>query len=96
MKLYQRLRRAVQSAALPASDAGRAVTEDDIATLPATARRYLQFMGVVGRRPDWSFRARFRGDFRRRPDGPWLPADAWQFNTSVQPGRIFVMNRQPG
>jgi hypothetical protein len=43
-----------------------------------------------------SFRVRFRGRFRIRPGGAWLPADAWQYNTAVEPARIFVMRLRVG
>ncbi len=96
MSLYQRLRRAAQSARLAVGRSGGPVSEHDVAALPAAARRYLQFRGVVGRERDWSFRARFRGEFRRRPGGPWIPADAWQFNASNPVSRIFVMRLRVG
>jgi hypothetical protein len=89
--LYRRLRRAVADAALPSGASGPAVTGSDIAGLPPVVQRYLRFMGVVGRPRDWSFRIGFRGRFRIRPGGPWLPADAWQYNSAVEPARIFVM-----
>lgn len=60
-------------------------------TLPTAVRRYLRFMGVVGRPRDWSFRARFRGRFRLRPGQGWMPMDAAQYNSAVEVARIFVM-----
>ncbi len=90
-RLYQRLRRATADAALPAGATGPPVSDADIADLPPVAQRYLRFMGVVGRARVWSLRARFQGRFRIRPGGVWLPADAWQYNSSVEPARIFVM-----
>src|SRR5215470_6178232 len=94
--LYRRLRRTVTDAALPTGAGGPAVTESDIAGLPPAAQRYLRFMGVAGRPRDWSFRVRFRGRFRLRPGGAWLPADAWQYNSAVAPARIFVMRLRLG
>jgi hypothetical protein len=67
------------------------VTEGDLAELPATARRYMTFMGVPGRPRDWSLRARFVGRFRLRPHADWLPAEAWQYNTALEVGRVFTM-----
>ncbi len=67
------------------------VSEEDILTLPSTAQRYLRFMGVVGRRRDWSFRARFVGEFRQRPGQKFMPCEAWQYNTSLVPARIYYM-----
>src|SRR5829696_5988636 len=59
------------------------VSDQDIATLPSPARRYLRFMGVVGRPRDWSFRARFVGEFRQRTGQKFMPCEAWQYNTSL-------------
>lgn len=67
------------------------ITESDIAGLPEAAQRYLRFMGVVGRPRDWSFQARFVGRFRLRPRLGWMPAEAWQYNSGLEVGRVFVM-----
>jgi hypothetical protein len=48
-------------------------------------------MGVVGRPRDWSFRARFVGEFRQRPGQKFLPCEAWQYNTALVPARIYYM-----
>ena len=67
------------------------VSDKDIATLPSPARRYLEFMGVVGRPRDWSFRARFVGEFRQRTGQKFMPCEAWQYNTSLGPARVYYM-----
>jgi hypothetical protein len=69
----------------------RVVTEDAVAGLPAAARRYLRFMGVVGRPRVRAFRARFDGRFRLRPDQRWLRSRAWQYNSCVGPTRLYRM-----
>jgi hypothetical protein len=76
----------------PGSDTGStAVTTEDLAGLPEPARRYLTFMGVVGRPRDRSFQARFSGFFRMAPGRRWMPMEAWQRNTSSPVGREFEM-----
>lgn len=65
------------------------VSEADIAALPEPVRRYLRFMGVVGRPRDWSFRARVLGRFRLGPDQAWKEMDAWQYDTRLEIARIF-------
>ncbi|MCU1376332.1 MAG: hypothetical protein JWO68_3618 [Actinomycetia bacterium] len=91
-RLYRRLVDEVATAQLPAGpDDGEAVTEADIEALPEVVRRYLGFMGVVGRPRDWSFRAQFVGRFRLRPRLGWMPATAWQYNSSLEVARVFVM-----
>lgn len=67
------------------------VTDRDVAALPEPAQRYLRFMGVVGRPRDYSFRARFRGQFRMRRGQRWMPFAAWQYNTSVPVTRVTDM-----
>jgi len=67
------------------------VSDQDIAALPSPAQRYLEFMGVVGRPRDWSFRARFLGEFRQRTEQKFMPCEAWQYNTSLGPARVYYM-----
>jgi hypothetical protein len=67
------------------------VTDEDLAQLPPAAQRYLDFMGIVGKPRDWSFRAGWRGDFRRGPSEEWLPCEAWQYDSAVEVARIFHM-----
>ena len=90
--LYRRFLKDVAEAALPTGPGPQEpVGEDDLASLPPTARRYMEFMGVAGRPRDWSLRARFVGRFRLRPHAEWLPAEAWQYNTALEVGRVYTM-----
>ena len=68
---------------------GAVVSETDVSSLPAPVQRYLRFMGVVGRPRDWSFRAGMTGWFRTKPDQPWMPMEAWQYNDRLDVARIF-------
>ncbi len=90
--LGRRFNEAVATAELSSEpgDEG-AVTANEIAHLPSVVRRYLHFMGVVGQPRAWSFRVRFRGKFWLRRGLGWMPAEAWQYNSAVQIGRVFVM-----
>jgi hypothetical protein len=84
--------RTIAAAGLPAGPTPSvAVTTADLASLPPVAARYLQAMGIVGRPRTWSLRAHVTGRFRRRPDQPWLPLDAWQYNSAVEVARLFRM-----
>ena len=67
------------------------VTEADLDGLPPVAVRYLRAMGVVGRSRTWSLQAHWVGRFRRGPDQPWMPVDAWQYNSAVEVARLFRM-----
>jgi hypothetical protein len=90
--LGRRFHAAVSAAGLPGEPVAAApVTEGDLAGLPSVARRYLRFMGVIGRPRDWSFRARFVGRFWLRRELGWMPAQAWQYNSGLAVGRVFVM-----
>lgn len=76
------------------------VAEDDLDGLSPLAARYLRFMGVVGHPRVWSFRIRFAGRFRRRPDERWMPAEAWQYNSRLGTGdgvaRVYTMRLRMG
>lgn len=79
-QMYRRLSGEVLSAGLATGGADpRPVTEEDIAGLPSTIRRYLRAMGVVHRPRDWSFLAHFTGRFRLKGRGAWMPAEVWQY-----------------
>jgi hypothetical protein len=83
--------RCVAAAGLPGRPASAGpVIEADLSGLPPAAR-FLRAMGVVGRLRSWSLRAHFTGRFRRGPDQPWLPLDAWQYNSGLEVARLFRM-----
>ena len=65
--------------------------EAELAGLPDAARRYLRFAGVVGRPADWSFQLHCRGRFRFRQGWPWMPCEAWQYNSRPGVARVFHM-----
>lgn len=67
------------------------VTEADLAALPAPARQFMRFSGVVGRPRDWSFCARWDGRFRTGPKHGWSPCEVWQYNSNLEIARIFHM-----
>jgi phospholipid/cholesterol/gamma-HCH transport system ATP-binding protein len=48
----------------PGPGPGAPVRGEDIAKLPESVRRYLIFMGVMGRPRDWSFRLHYEGRFK--------------------------------
>ena len=84
--------RAVARAGLPDAPASTApVTEADLSGLPPAVVRHLRAMCVVGRPRTWSLRAHWVGRFRRGPDLPWMPMDAWQYNSAVEVARLFRM-----
>lgn len=91
-RLYERLVRQVDATGFATDlDEGPPVTEADLAELPAVVRRYLRFMGTVGRPRIWSFRANIAGKFRLRPWLGWSPAQACQYNSGPDTARVFLM-----
>jgi hypothetical protein len=90
--LFDRLGEELAAAGVPAGPGDeRPVSEAEIVGLPAAVQRYLGFMGVAGRRREWSFRGRFAGRFRMRPGMRWMPAEAWQYNSAIAVARVFVL-----
>ena len=90
VNLRDRLER--DAAALGAAPpAGRVVTEADVASLPGSVRRYLRFMGVIGRPGVSSFRAHLHGSFRLRPSQSFMAAEVWQYSTVDPIARLFWM-----
>jgi hypothetical protein len=90
MTLYASFCREIAAMGLPVAPApGEVVDASQIASLPEAAQRFPQFMGVLGRTRDWSFRLGLRGRFRTKPDKPWLPCEAWQYNNRIAVARIF-------
>lgn len=81
----------LRAVALPSSHApGEPLSEASISPLPDPVKRYLRFMGVIGRPRDTSLRASFRARFRREP-GEWLPCDVVQYDTRAPISRLFYM-----
>ena len=91
-KLQTKFMREVAGAGLRVVQAKDAcvVSESDLTPLPESVRRYLRFMGVVGRPRDVSLRAHFRGRFRLKP-GPFMNCEAWQFSARGDVARIFFL-----
>jgi hypothetical protein len=75
----------------PRPAAGTPIDAETLASLPEPARRYFGFMGVRGHPPVATFRAGWRGAFRRAVGAPWQRCEAWQFNSRTPVARIFLM-----
>ena len=90
LRLRHKLARDFGVLGLPGSPApAEPVSDRQLCGLPDAAQRYLRFMGVTGRPADWSFLAHCTGRFRLRPSWPWLPCEAWQYNSSLEVARVF-------
>ncbi|MGD9906642.1 MAG: DUF6544 family protein [Dehalococcoidia bacterium] len=71
--------------------AAAAITEADLAALPAPVQRYLRRAGVVGQPRVWNVRVRMHGRIRSGPDAAWMPLEAEQHNTFDTPARLFYL-----
>lgn len=90
--MRSRFLREIAAADLPIGPGPRDPIEAaDLAGLPATVQRYLEFMEVLGRPRTWSIRSRWTGGFRMRPDRPFASCEAWQYDSSLEITRIFHM-----
>lgn len=74
----------------------RVVTDAQVAGLPEVVRRYLVFMGAVGRPRDASFRLGWNGRFRTGPERDWMECASTQVNTVDPLGRAFEMRMRFG
>ncbi len=68
-----------------------ALVDAELVDLPRAARRYFEFMQVVGKPRDWSFCLETKIDFRLAPDQPFTPSPMIQYNTRLDVARIFHM-----
>lgn len=91
----RRLQRAVDRLGIPPEPAvpppAPVVTEADLAGLPSSAQRLLGWAQVLGRPRDRSFRVRWDGEFRLRPEQPFLRCSAWQYDRVDPIARAFAM-----
>ncbi|HUZ73427.1 MAG TPA: DUF6544 family protein [Stellaceae bacterium] len=84
-------------AGLPAGPGPSAPVEpEEIAALPEPARRYLRFMGVVGRPRDWSCRVGFEGRFRIKPDQRFRNCAVWQYTSGLAVARLVHLRMRYG
>ena len=90
MSFYGRFLREVACAGLTVG-AGplETVRRSQLVSLPEPAQRYAEYMGVVDRPQDWSFRLGSSGRFRTKPDQPWMKCEAWQYSSRPAVARIF-------
>jgi hypothetical protein len=74
---------------VPAS--ATAVTDSDLAHLPAPVQRYLRLVGVVGQPRVHNVRVRMHGRIRNSREGRWMALSAEQYNVVNAPARMFYL-----
>ena len=91
-RLFRRLAADADVAGLPATpESADVVSDHDLASLPDPARLYLAKVGAIGHPADWSLQLHSRGTFRLKRGWPWMPCEAWQYNSAEQVARVFWM-----
>ncbi|MFB6372856.1 MAG: DUF6544 family protein [Bradymonadaceae bacterium] len=65
------------------------IRASDLADLPAPIARYLEFAGVVGKRPIARAHVTQSGEFRLDPDGHWMSMVATQHYTANPPRFVW-------
>lgn len=69
-----------------------AVTEADLAPLPALLQTYLRRVGAVGRPRVRNMRVVFDAQMRSSATSPWMQSTATQYEFFSPPARLFYMN----
>jgi hypothetical protein len=67
------------------------IREADIDHLPAPVKKYLRYVGAVGKPKVYNFRAVFTGTMRQKPDGGWMKIRSQQYNFFDDPARLFYI-----
>ena len=78
--------------AIPPAAPSPALTEADLAPLPAPVQRYVRGAGALGRPRPNSFRAAWTGHIRGGATEPWMAFTAEQVSTLEPPRRFFKMD----
>ena len=67
------------------------VTEADLEKLPSILQTYLRRTGALGKPRVHDFRARWHGEMKLAPDGPWTKITAEQVSLTSPPARYFFV-----
>jgi Family of unknown function (DUF6544) len=67
------------------------LNETDISSLPEPVRRYLHYVGAVGKPKVLNFKAVINGRMRFTKEGKWMEIYAQQYNFTKDPARLFFI-----
>ncbi len=67
------------------------LTEYDIAHLPAPVRRYIAYIGAIGKSKPQNVRIEFNAQMIRKPGSAPMKATSVQYNFYCNPARLFFM-----
>lgn len=67
------------------------ITESDLEHLPPAVKKYLHYVGVVGKEKVMNVKIKFEGKIRSNPDDGWMTLTSEQYNFYDKPTRIFYI-----
>jgi len=67
------------------------VSEADIRNIPEPVKKYLHYVGAVGKPKVHNFRAVINGRMRFEKESKWMDIDAQQYNFTNDPTRVFFI-----
>ncbi|WP_162794099.1 DUF6544 family protein [Runella rosea] len=65
------------------------VMPERVKTLPSVVQKWLYRSNVVGKEDVHVVNLKQKGEMKTKPDGNWIPFEAEQYNTVIQPGFIW-------
>jgi hypothetical protein len=68
------------------------LTEDDIQQLPEQVKKYIRYVGCIGKPKVKNFKAEFTGKIRKDKNAPWMHFTCMQYNFLIFPTRLFAMS----
>lgn len=89
-RFENRYKKDVISAMENTSGIDQLITEKDIEHLPLIVKKYLRYVGVVGKPKVYNVKIRFEGEMRDKGKD-WFPFTSEQYNFFDSPTRLFFM-----
>ncbi|MFN8256519.1 MAG: DUF6544 family protein [Bacteroidales bacterium] len=69
----------------------KVIKNEDIAHLPELVKKYLHFVGVVGKENVYNMKVSFSGRLRGAPEAPWMKMKAIQYSFFKHAIRLFYI-----
>jgi len=71
--------------------AQRMISETDLEDFPEQIKKYIKKRGMVGKPLYQNAHLYFKGDFKMARDKPWIKVNTVQFNSFIEPLRLFFI-----
>ncbi len=72
-------------------EATAVLTENDIAELPELVKKYIKYVGALGKPKVWNFRVEMSGKMRSDENQAWMAVNSVQYNFIGRPVRVFFI-----